>query len=67
MTAVVVTMFAPDFYKHDDDFEVFATADAAMGRLARQHRRELDYKTVDEVGEQSDENTVHCNAVISSF
>ena len=55
-----------DFYKRED-FEVFATPDARMGRLAREYRRELVYETVDDVGEGSDENTDHCNAAVSSF
>jgi len=54
-----------DFYKRKD-FEVFATPDAAMGHLPREYRRELDYETVD-VGKENDENTAHCNAVVTSF
>jgi len=38
-----------------------------MGRLARQFRRELAYETVDDVGEENDENTAYCNILVSSF
>jgi len=38
-----------------------------MGHLAREYRRELDYETVDDVGKENDENTAHCNAVVSYF
>jgi len=55
-----------DFYKRKD-FEVFATPDTAMGRLAREYRRELDHETIDDVGEENDENTGHCNILVSSF
>jgi len=55
-----------DFYQRKN-FEVFATSDAAMGRLAREYRRELDYEAVDDVGKENDEYTVDCNTAVSGF
>ena len=65
-TAVAVTMIELIF-TNAKPFEAFATTDASMGDLAREYRRELDHETVDDVGEKNDENTGHCNAVVSSF
>ena len=55
-----------DFYECQD-FEVFATPDATMGRLAQEYRREYDHAAVDHVGEENDKHTGHCNIVVFSF
>ena len=54
-----------DFYERED-FQVFAIPSSAVGRLARQYRRELSQETSDEMGEENNKNPGHCTGVVFS-